>query len=303
MAGEGGAAAGVFAVADGGESAATSPLTHTPARFTHKLRPFASRLPDYPVSILVRNRALHPQTGAFTAVSRSRYLASAAACLAAAVLVIVFLEGGDDRDQASDVATTNTTAPPSEAVPVTDTSATPVVSPSSIDERTPAQRQVDQAAAAAGLGELNGYSSPHQAVEEACGEMRDDASGKTAAEWLSLALNFHSGEPEPYRDRLYRIGFPLLCPEHVATLDAVLGGTAPVGDGSYQVGAAHNRVVPGQWRTTDAVADCYWERTSPNGDILDNQFVTHAAARVTITIRPSDGSFTTRGCGMWELVR
>jgi hypothetical protein len=47
------------------------------------------------------------------------------------------------------------------------------------------------------------------------------------------------------------------------------------------------------------VSDCYWERTSPGGDIIDNDFVTHATAGVTVTIKATDGTFTSDGCGAW----
>jgi hypothetical protein len=233
-------------------------------------------------------------------MSRTLYLAGAAAGLVVAGALIFVLESGDDHDSTTTATTAATataeTADPSDELPAT-WHTTPV------DARTPAQARVDQDATAAGLGELPAYSSPHAAVEEVCAQLRSPKAGYTPTKWLIYDMQFYPGMPAPYKDRLYRIGFPHLCAEHVATLDAVLGGTAPIEDGTHEIGAEIYKIVPGQWRTTGDVSDCYWERTSPAGDILDNQFATHASGQITVTIQPSDGSFTTRGCGTWELVR
>jgi hypothetical protein len=68
------------------------------------------------------------------------------------------------------------------------------------------------------------------------------------------------------------------------------------------VGDGTGKIPPGTYHTTEMVADCYWERTTRGGDIIDNQFAT-AAQRITVTIRASDGSFTSRGCGTWKPVK
>ncbi|WP_432979197.1 hypothetical protein [Dactylosporangium sp. CA-233914] len=66
--------------------------------------------------------------------------------------------------------------------------------------------------------------------------------------------------------------------------------------------AVSSEVKPGTYQTTahltgGKVIDCYWER-SKNGNIVDNNFVT-GSVRVTVTIRSSDDTFVSRGCGDW----
>ena len=70
-------------------------------------------------------------------------------------------------------------------------------------------------------------------------------------------------------------------------------------DGDYVVG---EDIKPGKWKTMESVSDCYWERTSPGGDIIANQMITFAKAGATVTIGRKDGSFTTQGCGGWTRV-
>lgn len=55
---------------------------------------------------------------------------------------------------------------------------------------------------------------------------------------------------------------------------------------------------PTAHRTGGRVGDCYWERATAGGDILANKIIT-AATKVRVTIRRSDGMFTSRGCGNW----
>lgn len=232
-------------------------------------------------------------------MSRTILLTGAAAGLVLGAVLIAALANGDPDHHAGDTTATTATPAAGEGTS-TAAAATPTAEPTPVDVRTPAQRRVDQAAAAAGFTEMPyGYPYPHDIVEDACTTMRTPIEGQTASGWLSV--NLLRG---PEYVTLYRIGFPPLCPEHVATLDTLLAGRAPLDDGTFEVGAGHGKAAPGQWRITTAVSNCYWERTSPGGTILDNQFATHAVAGgITVTIRPGDGSFTTRGCGTWELVR
>lgn len=95
-------------------------------------------------------------------------------------------------------------------------------------------------------------------------------------------------------------GAALLCPTapHTALLRA-RGDAALVADGTFVVGQT---ILPGTWRTDPGVRDCYWERTSGSGDIIDNNFVTFAPAGATVTIRSSDGGFVSERCGIWRRV-
>lgn len=90
-----------------------------------------------------------------------------------------------------------------------------------------------------------------------------------------------------------------LCPKYSKALAAAKRGFS---DGNYQVG---NRggdllvVKPGTYRSPKGTTDCYWERTTPNGGTIANDFVTNAPAGVTVTIRKSDGGFSSNECGTW----
>ena len=58
------------------------------------------------------------------------------------------------------------------------------------------------------------------------------------------------------------------------------GGTLLVG----------TEIAAGTYRSVDAIDDsCYWERTRPDGSIIDNQF-TSSAAQITVRVRSSDYS-------------
>ncbi|WP_177204447.1 hypothetical protein [Streptomyces sp. CC53] len=48
--------------------------------------------------------------------------------------------------------------------------------------------------------------------------------------------------------------------------------------------------------------NCYWERTAESGDIIDNNFAT-SARKITVTIRASDGQFTSQECAVWKPVK
>ncbi|MFG2359393.1 hypothetical protein [Streptomyces sp. NPDC048521] len=73
-------------------------------------------------------------------------------------------------------------------------------------------------------------------------------------------------------------------------------GTKPrSGDGEVEV------ALPGTYVLQDPLPDCYWERSTEGGDIIENRFVT-AAKRLTVTVRVGE-LFTSRECGTWSLVK
>ena len=93
----------------------------------------------------------------------------------------------------------------------------------------------------------------------------------------------------------------IFCPEtpYAETITQYAEGSRIENDGSYIVG---EDITAGRWRSANSVSDCYWERARSNGETIANDFITFAAGRVTVNISPSDGSFTTEGCGSWEKV-
>lgn len=99
---------------------------------------------------------------------------------------------------------------------------------------------------------------------------------------------------------IFEAGVPIFCPQHVPLLEDAVNGTVKRGysGGSFFV---PEDIKPGRYRVSGVIENCYWERTARDGSIIDNQFVT-AARELVVVILPSDGAFTTRGCGTWRMV-
>jgi hypothetical protein len=68
--------------------------------------------------------------------------------------------------------------------------------------------------------------------------------------------------------------------------------------GTYRVG---KEIKPGTYAVTGEIEDCYWERKDRTGETIDNHFSVEAR-RVEVTIRSSDYTFTSQGCGQWRPV-
>ncbi|WP_405720569.1 hypothetical protein [Streptomyces sp. NBC_00046] len=75
-------------------------------------------------------------------------------------------------------------------------------------------------------------------------------------------------------------------------------------DGTYVVwsksaGAGENEetIPPSTYQARGSMKDCYWERTTKSGDIIDNNLAT-SAREITVTVRASDGQFTSERCAV-----
>lgn len=177
-------------------------------------------------------------------------------------------------------------------------------SPSSVPPEPPpaaltAEEKVDA------LAEAGGWLPDEVAsayVADICGTLSaQEESGADPVEWLTL------NETDAEHGAVLKSGVPLLCPEWSKTVTEVLGaGVWFYSDGTYRVtakpGSAADAISPGSYRVVGALEDCYWERTSKAGEILDNGLAT-SARDITVTIAPSDGQFTARGCGVWKPVQ
>ncbi|MGY3676759.1 hypothetical protein [Streptomyces sp. TE33382] len=123
--------------------------------------------------------------------------------------------------------------------------------------------------------------------------------GSDPAEWLMMR------KPDADHAAVLRGGVPILCPEWSATVVEALVGEAArsYSDGTYTVrkkpGTDEDAIGPGRYRAKGDLADCYWERTTKSGGVIDNAFAT-SAREIAVTIRASDGQFTSRGCGVWK---
>jgi len=93
----------------------------------------------------------------------------------------------------------------------------------------------------------------------------------------------------------------LFCPRNPErkAIKAWADGKIIEDDGDYDIGV---EISAGTWRSNYKVNDCYWERTGPQGNTLANDFITNSSKPITVTLKSSDGSFTTEGCGSWERI-
>ncbi|UQA95691.1 hypothetical protein [Streptomyces halobius] len=143
-----------------------------------------------------------------------------------------------------------------------------------------------------------GTASAADAMKRYC-ELLGEDELESRAQWLAeKELVKEDGEA------VLEDGIARFCPAHAKTLKAAVDGSYErwFTDGTYEVGSGPDKMPPGSYRTTGALRDCYWERTSRSGEILDNQFAT-SAQEVRVTVRARDGQFTTRRCGSWKPVK
>jgi hypothetical protein len=70
-----------------------------------------------------------------------------------------------------------------------------------------------------------------------------------------------------------------------------------VGDGTYRVGEP---VLPGTYVSEGSISNCYWELLDSAGNIIDNNFVS-SALRLEVVVVSDAYSFSSNGCGTWDL--
>jgi hypothetical protein len=152
------------------------------------------------------------------------------------------------------------------------------------------------------------YKSASEYVDDVCVSMtQQQGFGTEPGEWLALRTDSDGAV-------ILKAGMPKLCPKWSKVALAALGGSyvRSYTDGTYTVKAnpaapdpgsdEDQEIGPGTYRTKGDLEDCYWERTTRAGDIIDNHFAT-SAREITVKIRASDGQFTSRDCGAWKLVK
>lgn len=95
-----------------------------------------------------------------------------------------------------------------------------------------------------------------------------------------------------------RVAVQFFCPDMQPLLDSAAYALA---DGNHIVGGAPDGkqvIAGGVYNTIGPVSDCYWERHNGGGDIIDNDFITHAPDGARVTVYEGEG-FSTQGCGLW----
>lgn len=146
---------------------------------------------------------------------------------------------------------------------------------------------------------IDGASRPQWLVES--GQMDGDGAAilavgvpKFCPKWTSVVKQAAAGDYE----RWYGNGTYVVAEDPPAKPDP-----APVVEDEYDIGGEEEelKIPPGTYRAKGRMDDCYWERTSRSGEILDNNFAT-SAREITVTIRKSDGQFTSERCAVWKPV-
>jgi hypothetical protein len=158
---------------------------------------------------------------------------------------------------------------------------------------------------------------PSAYVSRICRSMtRVDGEGEHPGRWLA-----EEEQPQGGRREILKAGMQALCPKWSKEALSALRGDVPpevveeendrsdeYGGGTYAVSSKPDDgmgdlplIPPGTYRTTGVVEGCYWERTTKGGEIIDNNFAT-SAQEITVTIRVSDGQFTTENCGTWKKI-
>ncbi len=190
--------------------------------------------------------------------------------------------------------------------------------------------ELDRLADGKGWGPADPYTTASEFVRAVCIELPDVDGVQSRPQWLVEA-----GHLEGDGADILRTGVPKLCPEWAATVRAAASGDYErwFEDGTYVVAAngptaspsptgppdpddfvtgedgekpadeeAEETIPPGTYRAKGRMENCYWERTTKSGDIIDNGFAT-SAQEITVTIRASDGQFTSRDCAVWKPVK
>jgi hypothetical protein len=156
------------------------------------------------------------------------------------------------------------------------------------------------------------YGSASGFVEDICESLPVSAiDGASRPQWL-----VESGQMDGDGEAVLLAGVPKFCPKWTSAVKAAAAGTYErwFSNGTYVVSSTAPRkpneeppaegeesIPPGTYRAKGRMEDCYWERTSKSGEILDNNFAT-SAREITVTIRESDGQFTSERCAVWKPV-
>ncbi|OKJ52546.1 hypothetical protein AMK29_30425 [Streptomyces sp. CB02261] len=150
------------------------------------------------------------------------------------------------------------------------------------------------------------YSTASAFVKDICESLPiSSIQADSRPEWL-----VESGNLEGDKKAILQAGIPKLCPKWATALKQAVSGDYDqwYSSGTYVVSskpAAEGQdetIPPGTYRAEGKMENCYWERTSEAGEIIDNNFAT-SARKITVTIRSSDGQFTSEGCEVWKPVK
>ncbi|MFE7268883.1 hypothetical protein ACFU9B_44530 [Streptomyces sp. NPDC057592] len=147
------------------------------------------------------------------------------------------------------------------------------------------------------------YPAASDFVSDICESLPVSAvDGASWPQWLAKSGNM---------DGDGKAGVPKLYPKWTSVLkQAVSGkydrwfgaGTNVVSSNPADAGEDEETVPSGMYRARGNMKDCYWERTTKSGDIINNRMAT-SAQEITVTIQASDGQFTSERWAVWRPVK
>ncbi|MBE4761731.1 hypothetical protein [Streptomyces caniscabiei] len=165
---------------------------------------------------------------------------------------------------------------------------------------------IDRKADAEGWTYDSIYGSASEFVDDICVSLPDEGEGGVPrAQWLDEG-GYLLGDGAA----VLTFGVPRLCPKWTKTVKAAVSGDyeRAVKAGDWEVVADPapydpeedvQQIRTGTYRAVGRFEDCYWERTSQDGEIVANQFVTQAR-ELTVTLQAGD--LFSNDCGVFTRV-
>ncbi|MFJ3283284.1 hypothetical protein [Streptomyces halstedii] len=231
-----------------------------------------------------------------------------AGCVAA-VLVAAVVLSGCGRNEGGDVGVKASSSPTVSVSP------TPEPVPT-VEEPVYAagpEGDIDRMADEKGWVVDDLYGSASEFVLDVCESLPESAvDSSSRPQWLA-----ESGVLEGSGEEMLLAGVPKLCPKWTKVVKEAVSGDYErwfLSGGTYLVSSkpptaeqleenpSTATIPPGTYRSKGAMEDCYWERTTEAGEIIDNNFATSARS-ITVTIAASDGQFTSERCAVWKPVK
>lgn len=155
-------------------------------------------------------------------------------------------------------------------------------------------RAYTAARVAAGRTSYGDDASSAKAARTYCGQL-DEFYAADVSKSVTRFLEHWTGVSEDTQ------AIAVYCPRYQPVIDAL---PSKVDDGKYAVGDVATpygttpRTIAAGTYAMGPVADCYWERSTGAGGIIDNDFVGNSVSGFTVSINSGEG-FTARGCGVW----
>lgn len=223
-------------------------------------------------------------------------------CTAALVVVMVLASGCGTEDDPDGAAESSTSASAVESVEAE------VVPSETVPEYPPGPAgDIDRRADEQGWVVDELYATASEFVDDICVSLPDEGAGASRAQWLS-----EGGYLDGDGQAVLSFGVPRMCAKWAATVRAAVSGDYErwISLGDFEVVANPapydpeaesdvQEIAPGVYEARGEFSDCYWERTSQGGDIIDNQFVTQGRV-LTVTLRA--GELFKNDCGPFKPV-